>query len=91
MPVHLLVEGRNSLGTWSTVAWSTSANRPAFSTWAMAGEFSVRKTSAGEALPSWTIWLDISVSEPWRRVTLTPVSAVKASIHSWVRDSCWAL
>ena len=49
MPVHLLVEGRNSAGTWSTVALSTSANRPAFSTWAMAGEFSVRKTSAGEA------------------------------------------
>ena len=91
MPVHLLVEGRNSAGTWSTVALSTSANRPAFSTWAMAGEFSVRNTSAREAAPSWMIWLDISVSSPWRRVTLMPVSAVKASTHSLVRDSCWAL
>ena len=91
MPVHLPVDGRNSSGTWAMVSLSTSANRPAFSTCAIAGEFSVRKTSAGEAAPSWTIWLDISVSDPWRSVTLMPVSAVKASAHSLVRLSCWAL
>ena len=91
MPVHLLVEGRNSAGTWSTVALSTSAKRPAFSTWAMAGEFSVRKTSAGEAAPSWTIWLDISVSSPWRTVTLMPVSRGERVDPLLGRASCWAL
>src|SRR5690242_10001761 len=91
MPVHLLVDGRYAAGTWSTVALSMSAKRPAFSTWAMAGEFSVRKTSAGDAAPSWTIWLESSLSEPWRMVTLTPVSLVNASTHSLVRVSCWAL
>src|SRR4051812_41501380 len=91
IPVHFPVEGANSAGTWARVSLLTSANSPAFSTCVIAGEFSVRKTSAGDAWPSWMIWLDISVSSPWRRVTLMPVSAVKASTHSLVRLSCWAL
>src|SRR6478736_9585705 len=91
MPVHLPVDGANSAGTWARVSLLTSANRPAFSTCVIAGEFSVRNTSAGEAWPSWMIWLESSVSEPWRMVTLMPVSAVKASTHSLVRLSCWAL
>jgi hypothetical protein len=47
---------------------------PALSTSTMAGEFSVRNTSAGEAAPSCTIWLPISVSSPLRMVTGIPVS-----------------
>ena len=48
----------------------------------MAGEFSVRNTSAGEAAPSWTIWLPNSVSLPLRKVTLMPVSRVNPSTHA---------
>ena len=91
MPVHLPVDGRNPAGTWSRVALSTSAKRPAFSTCVMAGLFSVRKTSAGDAAPSCMIWLDISVSSPLRTVTLMPVCFVNASTHSLVRLSCCAL
>ena len=58
---------------------------------AMAGEFSVRNTSAGDASPSATSWLPSSVSPPWRYSTSIPVSLVNASIHSLVSDSCWAL
>jgi hypothetical protein len=65
-PVHLLVAGRYCAGTCATVAGSTSANRPAFSTAAMAGEFSVRMTSAGDEAPSAISWLPSSVSPPWR-------------------------
>ena len=38
----------------------------AFSTAAIAGEFSVRNTSAGDAAPSAMIWLPSSVSPPCR-------------------------
>ncbi|BAS15344.1 hypothetical protein AHiyo8_36470 [Arthrobacter sp. Hiyo8] len=57
----------------------------------IAGEFSVRKTSAGEFLPSSLSWLLISRSSPLRSVTLIPVSLVKASTHAPVRFSCCAL
>ena len=57
----------------------------------MAGEFSVRKTSAGEAEPSWTIWFAVSMSLPLRTVTLMPVSLVKPFTHSSARLACWAL
>ena len=48
IPVHMPLAGRNSSGTCSSVAGSTGANSPAFSTSTIAGEFSVRNTSAGE-------------------------------------------
>ena len=92
MPVHFPVDGselRRHLRDGRRDR--RSANSPAFSTAAIAGEFSVRNTSAGDAAPSATIWLPSSVSPPWRQVTLMPVSLVNASIHSWVSDSCWAL
>jgi hypothetical protein len=57
----------------------------------MAGEFSVRNTSAGDAEPSATIWLAISRSLPCRISTLMPVLAVKASTHALATVSCWAL
>ena len=91
MPVHLPLDGRYSLGTWSRTSWCTSANSPAFSTRVIAGEFSVRNTSAGDLSPSATNWLPSSVSLPLRSCTPIPVSAVKASAHSVVSDSCWAL
>ncbi|MNE96126.1 hypothetical protein D3C80_1942920 [compost metagenome] len=63
----------------------------ALSTNTIAGEFSVRKTSAGDALPSCTNWLPNSLSPPLRRVTLMPVSLVKPSTQDFTRFSCWAL
>jgi hypothetical protein len=57
----------------------------------MAGEFSVRNTSARDAAPSCTIWLPSSVSLPLRSVTLMPVSLLKASAQALVRLACWAL
>ena len=57
----------------------------------MAGEFSVTNTSAGEALPSCTIWFASSKSSPLRMLTLMPVSLVKPATMSFIRSSCWAL
>ena len=54
----------------------------------MAGEFSVRNTSAGEFAPSCTIWFAITVSVPLRIVTGMPVSSVKASAQAWVSAAC---
>ena len=88
MPVHMPLAGRNSGGTAASVAASTGAKRSAFSTSTIAGEFSVRNTSAGEFSPSWTIWLAMTVSVPLRIVTGMPVSAVKASAQAWVSAAC---
>ncbi len=77
---HLLQGGRSHFG-----------EQPGVVHQAMAGEFSVRNTSAGEARPSCTSWLPISLSSPLRRVTLIPVSRVKPSTQALVRPSCWAL
>ena len=55
------------------------------------GEFSVRKTSAGDPEPSATIWLASSLSLPLRISTAMPVSLVNSSAQAWVRFSCWAL
>jgi hypothetical protein len=57
--------------------------QPALSTSTMAGEFSVRNTSAGEAAPSCTSWLPISVSSPLRMVTGIPVSWVNLRPTPW--------
>src|SRR6185312_6683631 len=91
MPVHLFVEGRYCAGTWSWTVLLMSVKRPAFSTCVMAGEFSVRKTSAGDLAPSAMIWLLSSRSSPLRTVTLMPVSLVNSSTQACVSDSCWAL
>ncbi len=66
-------------------------NSPAMAMVEQAGEFSVRKTSAGELRPSCTIWLAIRMSVPLRMATGMPVWAVKASAHSWVSAACWAV
>ena len=50
--------------TCAIVASSTLASRPAFCTVVIAGEFSVRNTSAGLLAPSCTIWLPIEESLP---------------------------
>ena len=52
MPIQWPLAGRKSSGTCASVSASTGANSPALSTSAIAGEFSVRNTSAGEAAPS---------------------------------------
>src|SRR6476646_1604930 len=52
MPVHLPLDGRYWLGTWSRTSGFTSEKSPAFSTSVIAGEFSVRNTSAGDLSPS---------------------------------------
>src|ERR1035437_2482195 len=90
-PTQLPSAGEYCAGTWSRVAWSIGASSPLLATKPMPGEFSVRNTSAGEADPSCTSWLDCSESSPLRIVTLIPVCAVIASASAWVRSSCWAL
>ena len=91
IPTQRPLSGRKLAGTCARVAEASGANRPAESTSAIAGEFSVRNTSAGEAAPSCTIWLPSSVSLPLRKVTLMPVSRVKPSAQALVRLVCWAL
>ncbi len=91
MPVQSPVLGRNAGPTCSSVDPSTGASSPAFCTTVIAGEFSVRNTSAGELAPSATIWLPIEESVPWRTCTSMPVSAVKPLTHASTRFSCWAL
>ena len=76
-PIQSFFEDTYAAGTWAIVSSSSGANRPLSDTSVIAGEFSVRKTSAGEAEPSWTIWLASSKSLPLRRVTLIPVSLAK--------------
>ena len=83
--------GRTARGTCARVASSTWANRSLLSTSVMAGEFSVRNTSAGDAEPSWTSWLASSKSSPLRIFTLMPVALVKPGTISWSSSSCWAL
>ena len=91
MPVHSPLLGRKAGSTWSRVAWSTGASRSASCTTVIAGEFSVRKTSAGERAPSATIWLPIEESVPCRTCTCTPVCAVNPSTQASTRLSCCAL
>ena len=50
--VQLPDVGRNFAGTSSRMSCGSFSNSPALSTSAIAGEFSVRNTSAGEAVPS---------------------------------------
>ena len=50
--------------TWEMVEASTGARSPARCTVVIAGEFSVRKTSAGDFAPSCTIWEPIEESLP---------------------------
>ncbi len=77
MPVHCPLLGRNAVPICAKVEGSTGASSPAFCTTVMAGEFSVRNTSAGDRLPSATIWLPIDESLPWRTCTSMPVCWVK--------------
>src|SRR4051812_275699 len=57
----------------------------------MAGEFSVMYTSAGEASPSWTIWLARKKSDAERMATLTPVWLVKSAAQASASGTCWEL
>jgi hypothetical protein len=90
-PVHAPSSGRYCAGILSRVAWSSFAKRFLLSTSAIAGEFSVRNTSAGEASPSATSWLPSSRSEPLRSFTSVPVFLVKAFATASISSSCWAL
>ena len=90
-PTQLPSLGANCEGTWLSAAASTLVKPLAPSTRVMAGEFSVTNTSAGEALPSCTIWFASSKSSPLRMLTLMPVSLVKPATMSFIRSSCWAL
>ena len=91
MPIQRPSDGRNAGGTSDKVSEATGANSPAFPTSAIAGEFSVRKTSADDDAPSCTSWFESCASLPLRRMTLIRVSRVNASAHSWARLSCCAL
>jgi len=55
MPVHMPLSGRNCSGVLARVSGATGKKRSASCTIIIAGEFSVRKISAGELSPSWTI------------------------------------
>ena len=90
-PIHFPSAGEYCAGTWARVASSSGANRSLLSTRVIAGEFSVRKTSAGEAEPSCTSWLASSKSSPLRIFTLMPVALVKPGTISCSSSSCWAL
>ena len=90
-PTQLPSFGANCEGTCASVAGSTLVKPLAPSTSVIAGEFSVTNTSAGEALPSCTIWLASSKSSPLRMLTLMPVCLVKPATISFIRSSCWAL
>ena len=91
MPTQFFDDGTYWGPTCSTVAASTGASRPACSTVVMAGEFSVRNTSAGELAPSSTIWAPIEESLPYRTWTSMPVSSWNAWPQASVRFLCWAL
>jgi hypothetical protein len=56
----------------------------------MAGVFSVKNTSAGEASPSWTSCAASSESEPLRSSTSTPVFFSNFGAISSSSCSCWA-
>ncbi len=90
-PTQFPVVGAYCLPTWDSVAGSRLASPPLLSTSVIAGEFSVAKTSPGEAGPSWTIWFAMSGSSPDRMSTLIPVSLVNPATISFMRSSCWAL
>ena len=91
MPVQLPELGTYSSGIVSSAASDTGAKRPALSTMLIAGEFSVRNTSAGESPPSATSWLASSRSLPLRSSTSRPVSSSKIGTISTISSSCWAL
>ena len=55
----------------------------------MAGEFSVRNTSAGEVSPSSTSMWPIEESCPSRTWVSMPVSSVNAAAHASVTLRCW--
>jgi hypothetical protein len=83
--------GRYCCPTCCRVASSSGARSPASSTTSIEGLFSVRKTSAGDASSSWTIWLASSESFASRNSSSMPVSSVKPSSIVRIRLSCWAL
>ena len=64
MPTQSWDDGTYCGPTWAIVAGSTVANRPSPLTVVMAGEFSVRKTSAADLLPSVTSCAAIEESLP---------------------------
>ena len=64
--------------TCPSVSEPSGANSPAESRSTIAGEFSVRITSAGEAAPSWMIWLASSLSPRVAQHDLDAARAGKA-------------
>ncbi len=90
-PVQLRSAGTYCSGMVAVADSGRSAKRPALSTMLIAGEFSVRNTSAGESLPSSTIWLAISRSLPLRSSTSRPDSSSNIGMISSSSCSCWAL
>ncbi len=91
MPVQLPELGTYSLGIGAVASSDTGANSPSLSTMFNAGEFSVKKTSAGESAPSATSWLASSRSLPLRSSTSSPVFSSKSGTISVMSSSCWAL
>ena len=55
------------------------------------GEFSVRKMSAGECLPSCTIWAASTPSSSDLTATLMPVCFSKAATSAATVCGCWPL
>ena len=90
-PVHARSAGTYWAGIVAVAASGSSAKSPALSTMLIAGEFSVRNTSAGESWPSSTIWLAISRSLPLRSSTSRPDSSSNNGTSSSSSCSCWAL
>ena len=90
-PVQFRELGTNCSGMGASASSERGAKSPALSTMVMAGEFSVRNTSAGEFSPSATSWLAISRSLPLRSSTSSPVSFSKSGTTSSSSSWCWAL
>ena len=83
--------GRNSAGTWSSVALSTSANRPAFSTCVMAGRVLGEEDvgrRGGALLHDLVGHLGVVAVA---HGDLDAGLLREGSTHSWVRLSCCAL
>ena len=67
-------------GTLANVAGATFASSPFSDSNSSSGEFSVKKTSAGDDFPSFTNWLASSGASPEWTLTSIPVSLVNALV-----------
>ena len=79
------------VGVSESVDGVTDARSPLPCRYSSAGEFSVKITSAGEWLPSTTIWFARVSSSSLRTFTVIPVALSNADTRAWVVCTCWPL